>query len=243
MHLLLLLLLLLLLPGVHLVLVVRLILQVFLLPGALPLFLLLRVLLLGLVPLPVDRELLPITHPLPITVVTATVTTAITLVHLDAVASMVALAALAGLVVVVLRGVLGELLHKKIWLRVSVLVWEMEVVASKVIPEVPREIMRPGMWILGGGGGSSSRVVTGAIGGTPAHHAVTGLSEAGVTTCTPRTPVQPTCGRGWSGLSGACRRSAGPDGTGWTAGGGRRPTRSGGGCGRAGAGAGGSATT
>ena len=88
--------------------VVLLVLRVFLLLGALPLLLGLGVHLLGVVPLPVARELLPITHPLPMTVVT--VTTAITLVHLYAVACMVALGALAGLVVVVLRGVLGELL-------------------------------------------------------------------------------------------------------------------------------------
>ena len=83
-------------------------------------------------------------------VVTATVTTAITLVHLYAVACMVALGALAGLVVVVLRGVLGQLLDKEIWLGVGVLVWEMEVVPRKVMQEVPRETMIPGMWVLGG---------------------------------------------------------------------------------------------
>ena len=103
-----------------------------------------------MVPLPVARELLPITHPLPMTVVTATVTTAITLVHLYAVACMLALGALAGLVVVVLRGVLGELLDKEIWLGVWVVVWEMDVVARKVMREVPRETMIPGMWVLGG---------------------------------------------------------------------------------------------
>jgi len=97
-----LLLLLLLLLGVHLVL------QVFLLPGTLPLLLLLGVHLHGVVPLPVASELLPITHPLPMTVVTATVTTAITLIHLYAVTCMVVLGLLAGLVVVVLRGCWGS---------------------------------------------------------------------------------------------------------------------------------------
>ena len=63
---------------------------------------------------------------------------------------MVALGALAGHVVVVLPRVVGELLDKEIWLRVWVLVWEMEVVARKVMPEVPRETMIPGMWELGG---------------------------------------------------------------------------------------------
>jgi len=101
------------------------------------------------------------------TVVTATVTTAITLVHQNTVACVVALGALAGLVVVVLRGVQGELLDKQIWLGVWVLVWEREVVARKVMREVPRETMILGMWVLGGGG-SSSRVVTGAVEGTPA---------------------------------------------------------------------------
>ena len=65
---------------------------------------------------------LPITHPLPRTVGTATVTTAITPVHLYAIPCMVALGALARLVVVVLRGVLGELLDKEIWLGMWVLV-------------------------------------------------------------------------------------------------------------------------
>jgi len=102
------------------------------------------------VPLPVTREVLPITHSLPMTVVTATVMTAITLVHLYPVACMVALGALAGLVVVVQRGMLGELLDKDIWLGVWVLVWEMEVVVRKVMREVPRETMIPGMWVLGG---------------------------------------------------------------------------------------------
>jgi len=123
---------------------------VFLLPGALPLLLLLGVHLLGVVPHPVARELLPITHPLPMTVVTATVTTGITLVHLYAVPCMVALGALAGLVVVVLRGVLGELLDKEIWLGLRVPAWEMELVARKVMREVPRKTMIPGMWVLGG---------------------------------------------------------------------------------------------
>jgi len=95
----------------------------------------------------------------------------------------------------------------------------------------------------GGGGGSSSRVVTGAVGGTPAHPAGTGLSGAGVSSRTLRTPVQPTCCRGWSGWSGARRRSAGPGGSGWSAGGCRMPTHFGGGGGRAAACAGGRATT
>jgi len=107
---------LLLLPVVHLVL------RVFLLPSALPRLLLLGVHLLCVVPHPVARELLPITHPLPMMVVIATVTTVITLVHLYTVACMVALGALAELVVVVLRGVLGELLDKEIGLGVWVLV-------------------------------------------------------------------------------------------------------------------------
>jgi len=75
------------------------------------------------------------------TVVTATVTTTIALVHLYTVACMLALGALAGLVVVVVRRVLGELLDKEIWLGVWVLVWEMEVGARNVIPEVPGETM------------------------------------------------------------------------------------------------------
>jgi len=95
----------------------------------------------------------------------------------------------------------------------------------------------------GGGGGSRSRVVTGAIGGTPAHTAGTGPSETVVSSLTPRKQLQPTHGRGGSGLSGARRRSAGLGGSGWGGGGGRMPTRSGAGSGRAGAGAGGSATT
>ena len=48
----------------------------------------------------------------------------------------------------------------------------------------------------GGSGGSSSRVVTGAIGGTPAYPAGTGPSGAGVSSGTLRTPVQLTRGRG-----------------------------------------------
>ena len=68
----------------------------------------------------------------------------------------------------------------------------------------------------GGGGGSTSRVVTKAIGGTPAHLAGTGPSGAGVSTRTPRTLVHPSCSRGWSGTSGARRRSAGPGGSGWS---------------------------
>ena len=103
-----------------------------------------------MVPLPLARELLPITHPVPMTIVIVTVTTAITLVHMYAIACMVALGALSGLVVVVLRGVLGELLDKEIWLGVWVLVWEMEVVARKVMREVPRKTRIPGMWVLGG---------------------------------------------------------------------------------------------
>ena len=123
----LLLLLLLLLPGVHVIPVVHqlwvllripvvlLILRVFPLHGWLPLLLLLLwVHLLGVVPLPVARALLPITHPLPMTVVTATVKTGITLIHLYAVAWMVALGALGRLLVVVLPRVLGELLEKVI---------------------------------------------------------------------------------------------------------------------------------
>jgi len=94
-----------------------------------------------------------------------------------------------------------------------------------------------------GGGGSSSRVVTEAVGGTPAHQARTGPSGAGVNSRTRRTPVHPTCSRGWSGWSRARRRSADSGGSGWSGGGGRMPTRSGGGGARAGAGAGGSPTT
>jgi len=51
----------------------------------------------------------------------------------------------------------------------------------------------------GGGCGSSSTVVTGAVGGTPEHHARTGTSWAGVSSRTPQTSVQPTRGRRWSG--------------------------------------------
>ena len=78
--------------------------------------------LLMMVPLPITRELLPITHPMPMTVVTATVTTVTMLVHLYPVAWMVALGVLAGQVVVVLQEVLGELLDKEIWLGVYALV-------------------------------------------------------------------------------------------------------------------------
>jgi len=95
----------------------------------------------------------------------------------------------------------------------------------------------------GGGGGSTSRVVTGAVRGTPAHRAGTRPSEAGLSSRTPPTTVQPTRDRGLSGWSGVHRRSAGPGGTGWSRGGSRMPTRSRGGAGRAGAGAGGSSTT
>ena len=94
-----------------------------------------------------------------------------------------------------------------------------------------------------GGGGSSSTVVTGAVGGTPAHPARTVPSGAGVSSRTPGTPFQPTRGRGWSGWSGACRRSASPGGSGWSGGGGRMPSHSGGAGVRPGAGAGGIATT
>jgi len=139
-----------LLPKVHLLPVVLLVLQVFLLPGALPLLLLLEVHLLSVVPLPVTRELLPIMHPLAMTIVTATVTTVIILVHLYAVACMVALGALAGLGVVALLGVLWELLGKEMGLGVWVLVWEMEVVARKVMREVSRESMIPGMGVQEG---------------------------------------------------------------------------------------------
>jgi len=48
------------------------------------------------------------------------------------------------------RGVLGELFDKEISLREWVLVWEMEAVVRKVMQEVPRETMIPGMWVLGG---------------------------------------------------------------------------------------------
>ena len=101
-------LLLLLLPGVHLVPRVLLVLQVFLLAGALPLLLLLRVYRLGVVPLSVARELLPLTDLRPITLVTASGTIVIILVHLSAIACMVALGALAGLVVMVLWGCWGS---------------------------------------------------------------------------------------------------------------------------------------
>ena len=77
-------------PPPHLVPVVLLLLQVFLLLGDLP-RLLVGVHLLGVMTLPVARELLPSTHPLPMTVVTATLTTAIILVHLYAVTCMVPL--------------------------------------------------------------------------------------------------------------------------------------------------------
>jgi len=80
-----------------------------------------------------------------------------------------------------------------------------------------------------GGGGSTGWVVTGDIGGTPAHPAGTGPSGPGVSSCTLWTPVHPTCGRGWSGWSGARRRSAGPGWSGGRSGGGRMPRRAGGG--------------
>jgi len=95
----------------------------------------------------------------------------------------------------------------------------------------------------GEGGGSSSRVVTRAVGGTLIHPAGTGPSGAGVSSCTLRTPVQPTRVRGWSGWSGACSHSAGPGGSGWSSGGLRVRTRSESGGGRAEGDAGGSATT
>ena len=95
----------------------------------------------------------------------------------------------------------------------------------------------------GGGGGGASRVMTGAVRGTPAHPAGTGPSGAGVSSRTPRMPVQPTRDRGCSNWSGPLRHSAGPGGGGWSRGDGRMPTRSGGGGGRAEAGTGGSATT
>jgi len=139
--------------------------------------------------------------------------------------------------------VLEELLDNEIWLRVWVLVWEMEVVVRKVMREVPRETMLPGMWVLRGGGGTSSSVVTGAVGETRAHPAGRRKSGAGVSSRTRRTPVQPTWGRGWSGWSGARRRSAGPGESGWSGGGGRMPTRCEGSGGMARASAGGSATT
>jgi len=69
---------------------------------------------------------------------------------------------------------------------VWVLVWEIEVVARKVIREVPRETEIPRMWVLEG-------VVV------PAHRARTGPSGAGVSSHTPRTPVQQTRGRGGCG--------------------------------------------
>jgi len=115
-----------------------------------------------------------------------------------------------------------------------------------------------GMWVLGGGGGSSSRVVARAGGGTPAHTAGTRPSGAVVSSRTPRTTVQPTRGRGWSGWSGARRPSADPGRSVWSSGGGRVLMHSGGGGGwaggrvlmhsggsgeTAGAGAAGSATT
>jgi len=65
-----------------------------------------------------------------------------------------------------------------------------------------------------GGGGSSSRVVTGAVRGTPAHAAGTGPSGAGVNSRTGRTPVHPTRCRCWSGWSGARRRYADSGGSG-----------------------------
>jgi len=95
----------------------------------------------------------------------------------------------------------------------------------------------------GGGGGSNSRVVTGAVRGTPAPPAGTGLSRAGVSSRTLLMLVYPTRGRGWSGWSGACRCSAGASGSGWSGGSGRIPTRIRGDSGRAEPAAGGSATT
>ena len=70
----------------------------------------------------------------------------------------------------------------------------------------------------GRGGGSSSMVVTGAVGDPPAQPARRERSGARVTSCTPRRPLQPTCGRGWSGCSRARRHSAGPGMSGWSGG-------------------------
>ena len=44
---------------------------------------------------------------------------------------------------------LWQLLDKEIGLGLWVLVWEMEVVARKVMREVPRETMIRGRWVLG----------------------------------------------------------------------------------------------
>lgn len=141
---------LLLLPGVLLIQVVVLILTVLLLLDALPLPLLLRVHLPGVVPLPFARELFPITDPLPMMVVTVTVTIVTILVHLYTIPCVVALGALAGLVVVVLWGVLGQLLDKEKWLGMWVLVWEKEVVVRKVVREVLMGTMILARWVLGG---------------------------------------------------------------------------------------------
>jgi len=78
-------------PPVHdllllLLLRVLLILGLFRLPGMLPPLLLLGVHLFNVVTLPLTWELLHITDPLPMTVVTATVTTVIIHLHVDAVA-------------------------------------------------------------------------------------------------------------------------------------------------------------
>ena len=84
--------------------------------------------------------------------------------------------------------------------------------------------------------------MTGHVGGTPTHPAGTGLSGAAASSRTLETPVQPTCCRGWSGWSGARRRSGGSIGSRWSGGSGTMRTHCRGGGGRGGAGAGGSAT-
>jgi len=75
-----------------------------------------------MVPRPIATEVLAMIHPLPMTIVTATVKTATILVHLYALACMVALGVVATLVVVVLRGMQGKLFYKEVWLEVWVLV-------------------------------------------------------------------------------------------------------------------------
>jgi len=44
----------------------------------------------------------------------------------------------------------GKLLDKEIWLRVCLLGSEMVVVVRKMVQEVPRETIIPGMWVQRG---------------------------------------------------------------------------------------------
>jgi len=44
----------------------------------------------------------------------------------------------------------GKFLGKEIWLRVCLQGWEMVVVVRKMVQEVPRETIIPGMWVQRG---------------------------------------------------------------------------------------------